>query len=59
MSTALLKVDNLDLYYGDAQALAAQVVVVSYGEKIAEGTPNEISRNQAVLDVYLGEEEVA
>jgi branched-chain amino acid transport system ATP-binding protein len=40
-------------------ALAARVVVVSYGEKIAEGTPNEISRNQAVLDVYLGEEEVA
>jgi branched-chain amino acid transport system ATP-binding protein len=40
-------------------ALAAQVVVVSYGEKIAEGTPSEISRNQAVLDVYLGEEEVA
>jgi branched-chain amino acid transport system ATP-binding protein len=40
-------------------ALAAQVVVVSYGEKIAEGTPAEITRNQAVLDVYLGEEEVA
>jgi branched-chain amino acid transport system ATP-binding protein len=40
-------------------ALAAQVVVVSYGEKIAEGTPQEISRHQAVLDVYLGEEEVA
>jgi branched-chain amino acid transport system ATP-binding protein len=38
-------------------ALAAQVVVVSYGEKIAEGTPREISRNQAVLDVYLGEED--
>ncbi len=40
-------------------ALAAQVVVVSYGEKIAEGTPAEITRHQAVLDVYLGEEEVA
>ena len=40
-------------------ALAAQVVVVSYGEKIAEGTPHEITRHQAVLDVYLGEEEVA
>jgi branched-chain amino acid transport system ATP-binding protein len=40
-------------------ALAAEVVVVSYGEKIAEGTPAEIARNQAVLDVYLGEEEVA
>ena len=40
-------------------ALAAQVVVVSYGEKIAEGTPREITRHQAVLDVYLGEEELA
>ncbi len=40
-------------------ALAAQVVVVSYGEKIAEGTPQEITRHQAVLDVYLGEEEMA
>jgi branched-chain amino acid transport system ATP-binding protein len=35
------------------------VVVVSYGEKIAEGTPTEIARHRAVLDVYLGEEEVA
>ncbi|MBS0517599.1 MAG: ABC transporter ATP-binding protein [Proteobacteria bacterium] len=40
-------------------ALAAEVVVVSYGEKIAEGTPAEISRHQAVLDVYLGEENAA
>jgi branched-chain amino acid transport system ATP-binding protein len=40
-------------------ALAAQVVVVSYGEKIAQGTPYEISRNHAVLDVYLGEEDAA
>ena len=39
-------------------ALAAEVVVVSYGEKIAQGTPQEISRHQAVLDVYLGEAEV-
>ncbi len=39
-------------------ALAAQVAVVSYGEKIAEGTPAEITRHQDVLDVYLGEEEV-
>ena len=38
-------------------ALAAEVVVVSYGEKIAEGTPQEISRHQGVLDVYLGEQE--
>ncbi|MBM3645546.1 MAG: ABC transporter ATP-binding protein [Alphaproteobacteria bacterium] len=36
-------------------ALAAHVVVVSSGEKIAEGTPAEIARHQAVLDVYLGD----
>ncbi len=40
-------------------ALASNIVVVSYGEKIAEGTPAEISRHQAVLDVYLGEPEPA
>jgi len=40
-------------------ALAAEVVVVSYGEKIAHGSPQEISRNPAVLDVYLGEEDAA
>jgi len=38
-------------------ALAAHVVVVSYGEKMAEGTPAEITRHPAVLDVYLGEQE--
>ena len=38
-------------------ALAAEVVVVSYGEKIAEGTPQTIARHQTVLDVYLGEAE--
>jgi len=30
---------------------------VSYGEKIAQGTPQEIARHEAVLDVYLGEAE--
>ena len=40
-------------------ALASNIVVVSYGEKIAEGTPTEIARHQAVLDVYLGEAEPA
>ena len=38
-------------------ALAAHVVVVSYGEKIAEGTPQEITRHPAVLEVYLGGED--
>jgi branched-chain amino acid transport system ATP-binding protein len=40
-------------------ALAAEIVVVSYGEKIAQGTPQEITRHPAVLDVYLGDPEAA
>jgi branched-chain amino acid transport system ATP-binding protein len=40
-------------------ALAAHIVVVSSGEKIAEGAPQAVVRNQAVLDVYLGEPEEA
>jgi len=40
-------------------ALAAEIVVVSYGEKIAQGTPQEIARHQAVVDVYLGEPEAS
>ncbi len=39
-------------------ALTAEVVVVSYGEKIAQGTPQEIVRHPAVLDVYLGGQEM-
>lgn len=35
--------------------LSQHIVVVNYGQKIAEGTPDEIACNQAVLDCYLGE----
>ena len=35
-------------------ALAQQVVVLHHGEVIAQGTPDEISRNPAVLESYLG-----
>jgi len=30
-------------------------VVISSGEKIAEGSPREVSENKKVIDVYLGE----
>ena len=40
-----------------ATALCDRMVVLSYGIKIAEGTPQEIQSNQAVIDAYLGEDE--
>jgi branched-chain amino acid transport system ATP-binding protein len=37
-------------------ALAQHVVVLNYGQKIAEGTPDVVVRDPAVLECYLGEE---
>ena len=35
--------------------LCQHIAVIASGEKIAEGTPQEITSNQKVIDVYLGE----
>ena len=40
-----------------AMALCDHVIVISFGEKIAEGTPEEITGNEAVLEAYLGRDE--
>jgi len=36
--------------------ISARVMVLHHGEKIAEGTCNEISCNRTVIDIYLGKE---
>lgn len=36
-------------------SLANRIVVLHHGEKLAEGKPEEIVRNKAVIDAYLGE----
>jgi len=38
-------------------SIADHVAVLEFGNKIAEGTPDEIARDQRVIDSYLGKEQ--
>jgi len=48
--TFLLIEHNID-FIAD---LCSRVYVLNYGEKLAEGTPQEIMENEAVIDAYFG-----
>jgi len=53
--TVILVAHDMDLVFG----VASRIIVLHYGEIVAEGTGEQISMDPRVREIYIGKEQIA